>query len=225
MIELHGLTRTYQKPGEPPVRALDGISLSVAAGEFVAILGPSGSGKSTLMNVLGLLDRPDSGEYRLDGRSMSDVGAREMAEVRNRVIGFVFQSYHLLPRTTAIENVQLPLLYSNRADYRRRSEAALAAVGLADRRNHYASELSGGQQQRVAIARAIVNEPALLLADEPTGNLDGTVAGDIVDLFKAQNAQGTTVILITHDEQVARAARRVIRISAGAIASDTREAA
>jgi ABC-type lipoprotein export system ATPase subunit len=225
MIELRGLTRTYQKPGEPPVRALNDVSLSVAAGEFVAVLGPSGSGKSTLMNVLGLLDRPDTGEYRLDGRSMSDVSARELAELRNRVIGFVFQSYHLLPRTTAIENVQLPLLYSKKADYRRRSEAALAAVGLADRRNHYASELSGGQQQRVAIARAIVNEPALLLADEPTGNLDAAAAAEIVDLFEAQNAKGTTVILITHDEKVARAARRVIRISGGAIASDTREAA
>jgi ABC-type lipoprotein export system ATPase subunit len=225
MIELHGLTRTYQKPGEPPVRALDGVSLSVAAGEFVAVLGPSGSGKSTLMNVLGLLDRADTGEYRLDGRSMSAVSGRELAELRNRVIGFVFQSYHLLPRTTAIENVQLPLLYSKKSDYRQRSEAALAAVGLADRRNHYASELSGGQQQRVAIARAIVNEPLLLLADEPTGNLDGTAAGEIVELFKAQNARGTTVILITHDEKVARAARRVIRIDAGSIASDTREAA
>jgi ABC-type lipoprotein export system ATPase subunit len=156
---------------------------------------------------------------------MSDLGARALAELRNRVIGFVFQSYHLLPRTTAIENVQLPLLYSKKKDYRRLSEAALAAVGLADRRNHYASELSGGQQQRVAIARAIVNEPSLLLADEPTGNLDGAAASEIVELFKAQNAKGTTVILITHDEKVARAARRVIRISAGAIASDTREAA
>ena len=225
MIELRGLTRTYQKSGEPPVRALNDVSLSVAAGEFVAVLGPSGSGKSTLMNVLGLLDRPDSGEYRLEGQSMSSLGARALAELRNRVIGFVFQSYHLLPRTTAIENVQLPLLYSKKRDYRRLSETALAAVGLADRRNHYASELSGGQQQRVAIARAIVNEPSLLLADEPTGNLDGAAAGEIVELFKAQNAKGTTVILITHDEKVARAARRVIRISAGAIASDTREAA
>jgi ABC-type lipoprotein export system ATPase subunit len=221
MIEISRLKRTYQKPGEPPVQALNDVSLSIAPGEFVAVLGPSGSGKSTLMNILGLLDRPDSGEYRLQGKAMSDLNARDMAGIRNRVIGFVFQSYHLLPRTTAIENVQLPLLYSKRSDYQRRSEAALAAVGLADRRSHFASELSGGQQQRVAIARAIVNEPSLLLADEPTGNLDGAAANEIVDLFKAQNATGTTVILITHDEKVASAARRVIRIRAGAIESDS----
>ena len=221
MIELKGLTRTYQKPGEPTVPALQDVSLTIAAGEFVAVLGPSGSGKSTLMNVLGLLDRADSGEYRLQGREVSELKARDMAGLRNRVIGFVFQSYHLLPRTTAIENVRLPLLYSKSTDYQRRSEAALAAVGLSDRRNHFASELSGGQQQRVAIARAIVNDPSLLLADEPTGNLDGAAAGEIVDLFRAQNAKGTTVILITHDEKVASAARRVIRIRAGAIESDT----
>jgi putative ABC transport system ATP-binding protein len=221
MIELDRLTRTYQKPGEPPVQALSEVSLSIAAGEFVAVLGPSGSGKSTLMNVLGLLDRPNSGEYRLEGKPMSDLNARDMARIRNRVIGFVFQSYHLLPRTTAIENVQLPLLYSKNADYQRRSETALAAVGLSDRRTHFASELSGGQQQRVAIARAIVNEPSLLLADEPTGNLDSAAAADIVELFKTQNAKGTTVVLITHDEQVARAARRVIRIRSGRIESDS----
>jgi ABC-type lipoprotein export system ATPase subunit len=220
MIELNRLTRTYQKPGEPAVQALNEVSLSIAAGEFVAVLGPSGSGKSTLMNVLGLLDQPDSGEYRLEGRSMSDLKARDLASIRNRVIGFVFQSYHLLPRTTAIENVQLPLLYSKNADYERRSEAALAAVGLSDRRSHFASELSGGQQQRVAIARAIVNDPSLLLADEPTGNLDSAAAGGIVELFKAQNAKGTTVVLITHDEKVASAARRVIRLRDGAIESD-----
>jgi ABC-type lipoprotein export system ATPase subunit len=220
MIELNRLTRTYRKPGEPAVQALNEVSLSIAAGEFVAVLGPSGSGKSTLMNVLGLLDQPDSGEYRLEGRSMSDLKARDLASIRNRVIGFVFQSYHLLPRTTAIENVQLPLLYSKNADYERRSEAALAAVGLSDRRSHFASELSGGQQQRVAIARAIVNDPSLLLADEPTGNLDSAAAGGIVELFKAQNAKGTTVVLITHDEKVASAARRVIRLRDGAIESD-----
>ncbi len=221
MIEISQVSRTYRKPGEPLVQALNDVSLSVSTGEFVAVLGPSGSGKSTLMNVLGLLDRPDSGEYRLDGKATRDLSARAMAGLRNRVIGFVFQSYHLLPRTTAIENVQLPMLYSKRSDYRQRSEAALAAVGLTDRRNHFASELSGGQQQRVAIARAIVNEPSLLLADEPTGNLDGSAAGEIVDLFKAQNAKGTTVILITHDEKVASAARRVIRIRSGAIESDS----
>ncbi len=225
MIELKDIAKTYCKPGEPPVKALDGVSLRIDAGEFVAILGPSGSGKSTLMNVIGLLDRPDSGEYRLDGKPMSSIGGRELAGIRNRVIGFVFQSYHLLPRTTAIENVQLPLLYSSRTDHARRSEAALEAVGLSDRRNHYASELSGGQQQRVAIARAIVNEPSVLLADEPTGNLDAAAARDIVDLFKAQSRRGTTVVLITHDEAVAREARRVVRIRAGTVESDSPAAA
>jgi putative ABC transport system ATP-binding protein len=225
MIELKDIRRTYRKPGEPEVRGLDGVSLSIRAGEFVAILGPSGSGKSTLMNVIGLLDRPDSGEYRLQGKPTASLGGRELAAIRNRVIGFVFQAYHLLPRTSAIENVQLPMLYSSRTDYLKRSEAALEAVGLADRRKHYASELSGGQQQRVAIARAIVNEPAVILADEPTGNLDGPTARDIVELFKAQNRRGATVILITHDEGIAREAGRVVRLRAGRIESDSPAAA
>ena len=220
MIDLQNVSKIYQKAGEPPVKALDGVSLRIGAGEFVAILGPSGSGKSTLMNVMGLLDRPTSGEYRLDGKAMSSLSGRELARVRNRVIGFVFQSYHLLPRTTAAENVQLPLLYSDRADFAQRSQAALDAVGLSDRRNHEASELSGGQQQRVAIARAIVNEPLVILADEPTGNLDAAAARSIMDLFKAQNRRGTTVVLITHDEILARETHRVVRIRAGAIESD-----
>jgi ABC-type lipoprotein export system ATPase subunit len=221
MIDLQNVSKTYHKPGEPPVKALDGVSLRIGAGELVAILGPSGSGKSTLMNVMGLLDRPTSGEYRLDGKAMSSLSGRELARARNRVIGFVFQSYHLLPRTTAAENVQLPLLYSNRSDFAERSRAALDAVGLGDRRNHEASELSGGQQQRVAIARAIVNEPLVILADEPTGNLDPAAARNIMDLFKAQNRRGTTVVLITHDEALAREANRVVRLRAGAIESDT----
>ena len=221
MIDLQAVSKIYQKPGEAPVKALDGVSLRIGAGEFVAILGPSGSGKSTLMNVMGLLDRPTSGEYRLDGKAMSSLSGRELARMRNRVIGFVFQSYHLLPRTTAAENVQLPLLYSNRSDFAERSQAALEAVGLSDRRSHYASELSGGQQQRVAIARAIVNEPLVILADEPTGNLDAAAARNIMDLFKAQNRRGTTVVLITHDENLAREARRVVRLHAGTIASDS----
>jgi len=225
MIDLQNVSRVYEKPGEPAVKALDGVSLRIEAGEFVAILGPSGSGKSTLMNVIGLLDQPDSGEYRLEGKAMGTLRGRELAAIRNRVIGFVFQAYHLLPRTTAIENVQLPLLYSQHADYRPRSEAALDAVGLGDRRNHYASELSGGQQQRVAIARAIVNEPSVLLADEPTGNLDAQAAREIVELFKAQNARGTTVVLITHDQAVAREANRIVRIRSGALESETASAA
>jgi ABC-type lipoprotein export system ATPase subunit len=221
MIDLQNVSKIYQKPGEAPVKAVDGVSLRIGAGEFVAFLGPSGSGKSTLMNVMGLLDRPTSGEYRLDGKAMSSLSGRELARVRNRVIGFVFQSYHLLPRTTAIENVQLPLLYSNRSDFAERSQAALEAVGLSDRRSHYASELSGGQQQRVAIARAIVNEPLVILADEPTGNLDAAAARNIMDLFKAQNRRGTTVVLITHDENLAREAHRVVRLRAGTVESDS----
>jgi len=217
MIQLNDLVKTYRKGNEPPVKAIDHVSLTIAAGEMVAILGPSGSGKSTLMNVMGLLDRPDSGEYLLDGRAVQTLKADELARLRNREIGFVFQSYHLLPRTTAIENVQLPMLYTDRKDYRERSEAALAAVGLTDRRNHLAEELSGGQQQRVAIARAIVNEPRVLLADEPTGNLDSAASAEIMALFRAQNANGTTIVLITHDRDVAAVADRVITIRDGAV--------
>jgi putative ABC transport system ATP-binding protein len=220
MIEIRGLAKTYRKPKAPEVRAIDNVSLKIEQGEMVAILGPSGSGKSTLMNVLGLLDRPDSGEYLLNGRAVQALSDDELAGLRNRFIGFVFQAYHLLPRTTAIENVQLPLLYADRKDYKERSEAALAAVGLSDRKHHFAEELSGGQQQRVAIARAIVNEPAVLLADEPTGNLDSVATGEIMDLFKMLSAKGTTVVLITHDPEVARQAERIIRIRDGAVERD-----
>jgi len=226
MIELKNVEKTYRKPKQPPVRAIAGISLSVQAGELVAVLGPSGSGKSTLMNVIGLLARPDTGDYRLDGAHVAELPDDELARVRNRVIGFVFQSYHLLPRMTAEENVWQPLLYSGAetGDYKERSAAALASVGLADRRTHFPGELSGGQQQRVAIARAIVNEPKVLLADEPTGNLDSESAREIVGLFKQQNARGTTVILITHDPNVAREARRIVRIGDGAVLADERVA-
>jgi putative ABC transport system ATP-binding protein len=220
MIELRDLAKTYRKGNEPPVKAIDHVSLKIEQQELVAILGPSGSGKSTLMNVMGLLDRPDSGEYLLNGKAVHALSDDELAGVRNRFLGFVFQSYHLLPRTTAIENVQLPLLYANRKDYKERSEAALAAVGLSQRMNHYAEELSGGQQQRVAIARAIVNEPSVLLADEPTGNLDSVVSGEIIELLKTLNAKGTTVVLITHDLEVAKEANRIIRIRDGAIEAD-----
>jgi putative ABC transport system ATP-binding protein len=218
MIELKDLAKTYQKAKEPPVKAIDRVSLRIEPGELVAILGPSGSGKSTLMNVMGLLDRPDSGEYLLNGRAVHDRSDDELAALRNRFIGFVFQSYHLLPRTTAMENVQLPLLYADCKDYKQRSEAALVAVGLSDRMSHFAEELSGGQQQRVAIARAIVNEPSVLLADEPTGNLDSVASGEIIGLFRRQcQEKGTTVVLITHDLEVARAADRIIRIRDGAV--------
>ncbi|HEY3515789.1 MAG TPA: ABC transporter ATP-binding protein [Gammaproteobacteria bacterium] len=224
MIELKNIEKTYRKPKQPPVRAVNRVSLSVRAGEFVAVLGPSGSGKSTLMNVIGLLARPDAGEYVLDRAPVAELRDDELARVRNRVIGFVFQSYHLLARMTAEENVWQPLLYSGSEtrDYKERSAAALAAVGLADRRRHFPGELSGGQQQRVAIARALVNEPKLLLADEPTGNLDSESARDIVGLFKQQNTRGTTVILITHDPNVAREARRIVRIGDGTVIADDR---
>jgi putative ABC transport system ATP-binding protein len=220
VIELRHLAKTYRKQGAAPIAAVDDISLTVERGEFIAILGPSGSGKSTLMNIIGLLDRPDSGEYLLNGRDALCMSEVDAAKARNSVIGFVFQAYHLLPRTTAIENVQLALLYANARDYREKSEAALELVGLGDRKKHYVSELSGGQQQRVAIARAIVNEPHIILADEPTGNLDSNTQGEIIELFKTLNRKRTTVVLITHNLEVAEQADRVIRIKDGRIAAD-----
>jgi len=220
MIELRDACKTYRKDGGVPVKALDHVSLTIEKGEFVAILGPSGSGKSTLMSVMGLLDRPDSGEYVLDGRPVHARSDAELASLRNTFIGFVFQSYHLLPRTTSLENVQLPLLYAKQQDYKRVGEAALASVGLADRMHHFANELSGGQQQRVAIARALVNKPPILLADEPTGNLDSVAAEEIIQLFKKEHRGGTTVVLITHDLDVAQHADRMISIKDGAIVAD-----
>ena len=225
MIELRNLSKSYAKPNQPLVKAIDRVSLRIEPGELVAILGPSGSGKSSLMNILGLLDRPDTGEYLLQGRAVNEISDDELAGIRNRVIGFVFQAYHLLPRTTAIENVQLPLMYADTRDYRERSEQALVSVGLAERMHHYAHELSGGQQQRVAIARAIVNNPALLLADEPTGNLDPVASGEILDLFKMLNARGMTILLITHDRDVAAQAGRIISIRDGSIEKDESRAA
>jgi putative ABC transport system ATP-binding protein len=222
MIELKDVSKIYRKNGEAPVSAVDRLSLTMGKGEFIAIVGPSGSGKSTLMNLIGLLDRPDSGEYILDDRAVQGLSDNELASLRNGFIGFVFQSYHLLPRTTALENVQLPLLYANKRDFKNLGEAALAAVGLSDRMSHYASELSGGQQQRVAIARALVNEPKILLADEPTGNLDKAASDEVMSLFRKQHERGTTIVLVTHDPEVAKRADRVITISGGAIVEDTR---
>jgi len=219
MIELRSIRKTYRK-GSEEIHALDDVSLAIEQGEFVAIVGPSGSGKSTLMNVVGLLDRPDSGTYALDGRDVSTFSADELAGLRNEKIGFVFQSFHLLPRTTARENVELPLIYSSRADVAGLGDRALAAVGLDDRADHLSSELSGGQQQRVAIARALVNEPEVILADEPTGNLDSKAGLEVLGIFQDLNREGKSVVLITHDEALAEMANRVVRIVDGRIVTD-----
>jgi ABC-type lipoprotein export system ATPase subunit len=220
VIELVDVRKTYRK-GTEEIRALDGVSLSITAGEFVAVMGPSGSGKSTLMNVLGLLDTPDAGTYLLDGSDVRTLTADQRATIRNERIGFVFQAFHLLPRATAVENVELPLVYSERQDGGGLGRKALARVGLADRATHYPNELSGGQQQRVAIARALVQEPALILADEPTGNLDSASSGEILDIFRSLNRTGTTIVVITHDLNVARRADRMVSIADGLIVADT----
>jgi putative ABC transport system ATP-binding protein len=221
LIRLRGINKTYPM-GEKGVAALRGVDLDIHEGEFVAIMGPSGSGKSTLMNILGCLDNPTSGAYLLAGRDVSRLGERELARVRNREIGFVFQSFNLLPRATAISNVELPLVYAGVSSRERRSraEAALEAVRVAHRRGHQPSELSGGERQRVAIARALATRPRLLLADEPTGNLDSTNAEEILALFAEIHGRGNTVILVTHDEGVARRARRIIHIRDGGIVRD-----
>lgn len=219
MIELSAVSKTYEK-GATVVRALADVSLSLESGSFVAIVGPSGSGKSTMMNVIGLLDRPDSGGYRLGGRDVGGLDPDELAAIRNARIGFVFQSFHLLPRTTALENVELPLVYSDRSDISGLGEVALEQVGLADRAGHTPGELSGGQQQRVAIARALVNEPDLILADEPTGNLDSESGAEVMAIFQRLNQAGKTIVLITHDAEIAALAGRVVRIVDGEIVSD-----
>jgi putative ABC transport system ATP-binding protein len=223
MIELQGVGRTYQRPGGGIVRALDDVSLLIERGEFVALVGSSGSGKSTLMNVLGLLDRPDEGSYRLDGEDMAGLGLDEQARLRNERIGFVFQAFHLLPRMSALENVELPLVYSTRASVDGLGQRALASVGLADRARHNPAELSGGQQQRVAIARALVNDPDLVLADEPTGNLDAQAANEIMDVLGNLNKAGRTIVLVTHDAGIAARCARVARIEDGRLVSDGRE--
>lgn len=223
MIKIEKLCKSYQRPGEPALHVLRDVDFSVDRGEFVAIVGPSGSGKSTLMNILGLLDRPDSGKYELQGKSVSQLSVDERARVRNEAIGFVFQQFHLLPRTTATENVELPMVYSSRSDERIREKAmaALCRVGLEERLTHYPSELSGGQQQRVAIARALVNDPAIILADEPTGNLDQQSGRAIMNLFRELNRNGSTILLITHDDALAKEASRVVRIENGILTAAT----
>ena len=221
MIELDDVHKHYRKKGGGDVRALDGVSLQIERGERVAIVGASGSGKSTLMNILGLLDRPDSGRHRLDGQDVSSLGPTAQAKLRNAKIGFVFQAFHLLPRASALENVELPLIYSDRPAIDGLGRRALDLVGLADRATHTPAELSGGQQQRVAIARALVNEPDLLLADEPTGNLDAHSAAEILAAFEALSATGRTIVIVTHDPEVARRCPRRIRIEHGRITDDT----
>ena len=220
MIELKQVNKTYRK-GAEEVRALADLSLEVGTGEFVAVVGPSGSGKSTLMNVFGLLDRPDSGSYHLDEGKVDEFSTDELARLRNERIGFVFQTFHLMPRTTALENVELPLIYSSRSDISGLGAKALERVGLKDRAKHLPSELSGGEQQRVAIARALVNDPDLILADEPTGNLDSKAGLEVLAIFQELNRQGKTVVLITHDAAVAAMAKRVVEIVDGRIVSDT----
>jgi ABC-type lipoprotein export system ATPase subunit len=221
MIALEHASKRYSKDANV-VTALADISLRIDSAEFVAVVGPSGSGKSTLLHVLGLLDRPDEGLFRFEDRDVSTLDSDELAHLRNRRIGFVFQAFHLLPKTPAVENVELPLIYSDRDDLSGLAHKALERVGLADRATHLPSELSGGQQQRVAIARALVNDPDLILADEPTGNLDSQSGLEVMGILQELNDQGKTIVLVTHDAELARVARRLIRIVDGRITEDSK---
>ena len=224
VIAVRDLAKTYST-GAVEVRAVRGVDLDIEAGEFVAVVGPSGSGKSTFMHILGCLDRPTRGSYELEGRDVSRLGRDQLADIRNTRIGFVFQGFNLLARTSALENVELPLLYRGAgmrgAERRRRALAMLDAVGLADRVDHMPNQLSGGQQQRVAIARALVNDPAILLADEPTGNLDSATSREVLDMFRRLNAErGITVILITHDHEIAAHGNRIVQFHDGLVVRD-----
>ena len=221
VIRIHQITKEYEM-GDTTIRALKGVDLLIHRNEYLAIMGPSGSGKSTLMNMLGCLDTPTTGRYEFNGIDVSSMADDELAEIRNRKIGFVFQTFNLLPRSTSLQNVELPLIYAGvRAEERRqRAEQALDAVGLGDRMQHRPNELSGGQRQRVAIARALVNNPALILADEPTGNLDSRTGEEIMALFENLYTNGHTVVVVTHEQNVARRARRIVRMRDGLIESD-----
>ncbi|HHZ15831.1 MAG TPA: ABC transporter ATP-binding protein [Candidatus Cloacimonetes bacterium] len=222
LISTRGLTKVYQM-GEFEVHALRGIDLDIARGEFIAIMGASGSGKTTYMNLLGCLDRPTAGSYELDGIAVHEMSSEQLTKVRNEKIGYVFQSFYLLPRTTALENVELPLLYTRNIGHKERINQAMEAldvVGIKDRARHFPNQLSGGQQQRVAIARAIVNNPVFLLADEPTGNLDTRTSVEVMVLFQKLHAQGMTVILVTHEHDISRYANRIITFRDGMIISD-----
>jgi len=224
VIEIRQITRDFPL-GNEVVKVLKGIDLDIDRGEYVAIMGPSGSGKSTLMNLLGCLDTPTSGTYILNGKDASQMGDDELAEIRNKEIGFVFQTFNLLPRTTALENVALPMIYAgyNKADRKKRAEEVLTNVGLGDRMDHKPNQLSGGQRQRVAVGRALVNKPSIILADEPTGNLDSKTSLEIMNLFDEIHAAGNTVILVTHEEEVAHHAHRIIRLRDGMVESDERK--
>jgi len=221
LIELDAVAKLYRM-GDSSVHALDGVSLRIARGEFVAVMGSSGSGKSSLMNVLGCLDRPTSGHYRLDGRDVSQLGRDALAAIRNRTLGFVFQSFNLLTRTSALENVELPLLYAGvgTRERKRRAEHALERVGLASRMHHHPNQMSGGQQQRVAIARALVNEPMLILADEPTGNLDSRTSLEIMALFQELGHAGITLVVVTHEDDIASFATRRLSLRDGKVVDD-----
>jgi len=216
LISVRGLRKTYEV-GTQKVHALDGLDLDIDRGDYVALMGPSGSGKSTLMNILGCLDSPTAGTYQLNGQQVAQMDEDQLAEIRNREIGFVFQTFNLLPRYTALENVALPLIYAGQAKSERRARAAevLDLVGLADRMDHKPNELSGGQRQRVAVARALVNRPSLILADEPTGNLDTATSHEIMALFEEIQAAGNTVLIVTHEEDIAACARRIVRLRDG----------
>jgi putative ABC transport system ATP-binding protein len=221
MLSLSGISKTYDM-GAEQVHALRDVSLEIDTNEYLAVMGPSGSGKSTLMNLIGCLDVPTAGSYRLAGEDVAEMSESQLAEIRNRRVGFVFQTFNLLPRVNIVQNVELPLIYGgmSRTERRRRAEAAIEQVGLADRRKHRPGELSGGQRQRVAIARALVGEPALILADEPTGNLDSRTGNDIMTLFDELHARGQTIILVTHEDSIASHTSRVIRLRDGSIDSD-----
>jgi putative ABC transport system ATP-binding protein len=221
LIDIRDIAKTYVM-GEEKVHALSGVSLGVERGEYVAIMGPSGSGKSTLMNLIGCLDTPTSGSYVLNGKEVARMTDDELAAIRNQEIGFVFQTFNLLPRTSALQQVELPLVYGglSRKDRRERAIKSLNAVGLSDRMNHTPNELSGGQRQRVAIARALINDPSILLADEPTGNLDSQTGAEIMALFDDLNSRGNTIVLVTHEEDIAAHARRIVRLKDGKIRDD-----